>query len=529
MKQTIVMICVIGVLVVGFVIARIVISGSAETQSSAVASKADERASAESRSDLSRSPKSPASPLSDFDPEDIPFDFLDEAWILPEDSTPAFDDRDLETWADEVIPLVEQATGRSFLRRPRMRVASRAELAESLARDISLEIRTTLRQVDRSEVEVLARAQAAMMAPALLGKYGAIDETLYMAESNLRTICDLAQIDDAQIVPMAKVVLSHELTHALQDQHADLDAVMRRLPSHVAAETFAKIIEGQAVLVQDRVGAQLELDEASLEVSRLFAAGALGAFDPRLERLLRPAALQMESIYLGGRDLLARVEAELGRDAIWALVENPPESLIEIERTVRASSPLFSPQNDPALLADLESFFGSAQWRPANIRIADNGFMRLFEYADRETRMRLLAWTDFARRLDLDDPESHRQCSVVFLRLKRASDLDAFIGTIRRDSDAMYAAREWAGSFDPATVTTKPMEDVHADYAVGSSFPARTTDGEPSTHSIMMIARDDMVLFIRGTYVDLDTERMVELAEEIFARWEARRPASNAE
>src|SRR4029453_8963832 len=106
--------------------------------------------------------------------------------------------------------------------------------------------------------------QARPFVSCLLGKYGFVDGTVYLLAGNVRPLFKLCDTDEKQLPAIVKLVVAHELTHALQDQELDLKTTLAAIKNVDASLAISAAIEGQAVFVQDSVGQALELDAAVL-------------------------------------------------------------------------------------------------------------------------------------------------------------------------------------------------------------------------------------------------------------------------
>lgn len=120
---------------------------------------------------------------------------------------------------------------------------------------------------------------------------------------------------------VAKVILAHELTHALDDQHFDLDAGIARAIGlgTDAGFAYAAVVEGSGTqaMQQWAVGNASQLSLQDLEQAGSMGAAELAAAPPYLWKPLIAAYLQGQQFLAGGRKV---------PDAVRRAFEHPPRS-----------------------------------------------------------------------------------------------------------------------------------------------------------------------------------------------------------
>jgi len=126
-----------------------------------------------------------------------------------------------------------------------------------------------------------------------------------------------------ELTPFVRQVLVHELTHALDDQHFDLDP---DLADEEAALAFEALVEGNAVAVELRYlesRAPAERREARAEEEATFGGGDGGGIPDALLDLA-------EFPYARGPDLVAAILASGGQARLDAAFRTPPTTSAEV-------------------------------------------------------------------------------------------------------------------------------------------------------------------------------------------------------
>ncbi len=189
-----------------------------------------------------------------------------------------------------------------------------------------------------------------------LATYDPLDHTIYLRRS----------LDPAG--PLGRMVLAHELTHALQDQHYNLQRLYRR-PSDNADrdQAIAALLEGDAIIVQRMYLAttQPETEEEQVVQEAAFQealeqvyAEIRETLSLDFERLPAPIVEQVYVPYLDGPGFIQRVVGaqaltEWGRygPAVRPLFLRPPQSTAEVlhpEKYLRGWQPQPVELPDPA-------------------------------------------------------------------------------------------------------------------------------------------------------------------------------------
>ncbi len=230
---------------------------------------------------------------------------------------------ELRVMVEEVVPAVEAFAGATFRELPEVVLAD-AEVLGRVVYDEQRHLLAAKGQTDATEADVAAERTAEQLAGAFAGKYGFLDRRLYVSAEGLEVALAIEGYPEWMLRPALRVVLAHELVHALQDQQVDLDRSVIAAPSPDAVMALNCLVEGHAVWVAEQVGAELGLDEAVAAVADL-----LGTDTP-FRRRMDPREFQQRYVYGLGRDFVAWHVAHGGVDAVWAVLAAPPDTTARI-------------------------------------------------------------------------------------------------------------------------------------------------------------------------------------------------------
>lgn len=243
---------------------------------------------------------------------------------LFKEGPPVYLQAQADSWAAELSPIVERVCGRAFKAPPMLQVVDRPTLAAALSGRVREQYEGFLPALPEAYLDRLFRALAAWESVALLGVYDHVDDVLYVVPSNVRAVLAAFDLDERHFEPFVKLVVAHELTHALQDQEIDLTSPPPWGHTPDGWQAYEATVEGHAVFVQELVGSALGIDDTSVEISRMLAAGAVPVEAPWLADVSRTVAVLFEEIYLGGRDFIAHHHGATGMDGVWGILAAPP-------------------------------------------------------------------------------------------------------------------------------------------------------------------------------------------------------------
>jgi len=258
-------------------------------------------------------------------------------------ATPATTSTSPEQWDAQLAPIaheVERIRGLTFKHPVKVEYLDDATFRRRVAKEDG-----NLTKAERAD---LARSQAQLRAVGLI----AADANLLDATSAFEQAGVLAYYDpDTKSITVrgttlgadTKTTVAHELTHALQDQHFDLNKLDRLAHRAHADQTLTALIEGDAVRIEDKYTSGLPSSERTNAASQ-----GLQSFNDELDAQAVPEAVRVffESPYELGLEMVQVAEQEGGNDAVNKLFADPPRSevaFLDPNRTTSHETPLRVP------------------------------------------------------------------------------------------------------------------------------------------------------------------------------------------
>lgn len=366
----------------------------------------------------------------------------------------------------EVAPVVEAVAGRRFGTYPDVVLANEAILARVVLRERA-HMLSTVEGLSEEEAAAKAGEMAGQqLALGFEGKYGFVDDRLYVSVERVIDTLLRNRAPARLLRPVLRVIIAHELTHALQDQHTRMDDLLRRARTDDAVMAMNCTFEGHAVWVHEQVAERLGLEEAAALMR-----GLMG-YEVSLDTPMGPELFYSRYVYGTGRSFVAHHAADGGTEAVWAVLEAPPRTTGEIVHPERYPRPTPAPSG--GLTQGLSRAVRKVGRREWTVRSATLG-----DYDLREQLLRAGGKTDLADGLvagwsmtALGGEDDGTQVQV--LRFTTPESADAYVQQMARRA-AVQAETARGLSFLDVQVTDIPWVD--GDRAVEASVAFRLDQG----------------------------------------------------
>lgn len=351
----------------------------------------------------------------------------------PEPPPDPWTDAGLAALGARIIPLVEREAGRTFRAPPVIRFSEPAAFHALLVSEQQRIFERVLADTPPELRERIASQAARIEAASLLGKYGIEDHVTYLCAPAIRDSLPLMGLTDDRAVDVLTLILAHELTHALTDQHTDLEAQLVRIHDLDGLQAASGAWEGVAMWSEQRVAAALGLTDVYDALTGLQGWGPDG--------LREPAAWTTYATYGLGRDFSAWHHQRAGVDGVWATLADPPRETAAIYRPERWGTPLPEPAIDyAAVLRGLEQEMTTGPWAVGNSRLGELVLRGEAVTADAEAELdEILGHLRWAQVLSAERPD--RQIEIRILEFDGPESVQAWLALLRRQQDAVTSAQ----------------------------------------------------------------------------------------
>ncbi|HEY5155183.1 MAG TPA: hypothetical protein VIJ47_10650, partial [Acidimicrobiales bacterium] len=171
------------------------------------------------------------------------------------------------------------------------------------------------------------------------------------------------RVRGTELTPALRVTLAHELTHALQDQHFDLNASEKKLKTDGEKTAFRALVEGDASGVEDAyVKAMSDADKKAYD-NEDKAQGAASGYDKAPPILVA----NFTAPYTVGPPFVAALKAKGDNHGIDAALRDPPASeaaVLDLFTYLDGNTviPVDTPALDPSETRVDDGDFGATTW-----------------------------------------------------------------------------------------------------------------------------------------------------------------------
>jgi hypothetical protein len=381
---------------------------------------------------------------------------------------PGFSINQAKDYAAELIPLIENASGKRFISIPEIRIVNAEELNDILIRDLIPKIKIKKKNWGKERILNTAKFQAKYIAAGQLGMYSPKDKTLYLSPKRIAPLLELLNLDKCQSETITKLHITHELTHALQDQYMDLEKkILEIINSPDALEALMCVIEGHAVFIQEKVGKELKVSEEVMQAYLGKAAGFISFKDPIMQMRNKIGMTKMEIRYLRGKDFID-YNYEIGKnEKVWQILSNPPRDTAIImspsEYYPHTKHDIITSFSLANIFNGLEIYFGTGTTVLDNFTMPKSE-LKLLTFLNTEMRKNVMSNIINIQVLTINKGREYIG-GIMICQLKDKSygkkllyqfeDLDKQVVTILKNNKSNYENR----------IETTEHNEIQADYA----------------------------------------------------------------
>jgi hypothetical protein len=365
-----------------------------------------------------------------------------------------------------------------------------------------------------------AHMQSMARSACLMGKYGLMDRKLYLLPRNIHPLMDAMKMDRRHTQAIVKLVIAHELTHALQDQHVGLAGSIDKLRGLDEFQAFEASIEGHACFIQDRVGEMLGISEAALKSAFLFAAGKVDLGDSPLALFAKVIESKYEQVYVGGARFMAWHFKRGGNEKLWKILGSPPRQTSMIARP-QSYAPGRRAKVDLADVLDgIAPRFDDRDWSVHATEMGQMMLRAIYGGIERETRERLLAAVTQAQAMKAASGEDLATAGVFLLT--GAAEARDLLAAVHAMGARQLKAAKGESLIRFANVREGGFKGLKADAVKSFTFDVLIEDELAAHQRVVRVVRGNAMLELSWT-VDTSEEEIAEIVELIFARLAAAR------
>lgn len=437
---------------------------------------------------------------------------------LFEDEKPYYYLEDAKSIANKLIPLIEKVTGKKFKKIPEIKTINTEELQKVLNREIDVKLLNYRPGYSRKTVQ--------MMNYTFYGIYGTYDQIVYLLPNRIIPVCKALNLDEKYGMDIVRIIIAHELTHALQDQYLNLSKIRNKPPGKEELDAFSATIEGHAVFVEKEVGRLLGIKNHIIEFFPLFDSVKLNVNHPQLKQTME-SKISPVSIYTLGEKFINYHHSEGGNKSVWNILSNPP-----IDTNMIANPEMYFPKqynylNYKSMLENLYNY--KNHYKNLELVYKNTSFSRL----DLSLMFKNI---DFPDKSLLISKVQHYQffyvyfqdmllAQITFVVLDDSDYTSQYISL--REKYIQYIFQNIKQSINKESWKNVPLRRICADsidFARQSSITLKVTASNKkkvvrkNIHTI--IAKENMIAIHNDGSFDLAPCTIGKIASKIFARYQ---------
>ncbi|MBN1905384.1 MAG: hypothetical protein JW927_09825 [Deltaproteobacteria bacterium] len=232
-------------------------------------------------------------------------------------------EKSVKEMIEKAEPLIEEVTEMKYKKKMKHEIVQRDVIRDELTQDLIPQIKKLLNITNDDMVKRQAEMTAQITSQSILGKYSLAKKSFYIVPDNVGTVSKFLEVKEDQLEDFVFLLVTHEMVHALDDQHFDLNKLIASRTTVEIAGAFNSLLEGHAVYVTNKIADKLNMSETAKQTSVKSAAGVSG----ELNRMQQQA---YHSIYVKGAEFVEAIIEKKGPSIITAAFNSPPVSSRQI-------------------------------------------------------------------------------------------------------------------------------------------------------------------------------------------------------
>lgn len=231
-----------------------------------------------------------------------------------------FDDQDLQRVVDGLLPVIEKVCGRKFQQPPVAYLADSVDMMRILRVELKARTEAELKGQSRSRIRRALQMRAGLLSQGMIGKLEFASGELLVVPSKVRMSISVLGIDYANELAILKLIIAHEMIHALQDQEIGFSKRYAQASTIAKQEDLVLRTEGHAVMCSELVITELGLADAVDPMRLIFAGGVDRRNNTGVALEMREVRSRDAVNYLASSDIFYAAQKASGQEAAWSLV-----------------------------------------------------------------------------------------------------------------------------------------------------------------------------------------------------------------
>ncbi len=418
--------------------------------------------------------------------------------------------------AHDLIPEIEKLSGKKFTSMPQIRLID-AATAEDIFKQQNSLIQNNGKVQSRKQFSNNEEKFFQIRSKTVGGIYEPKKKRLNLIPTHIEPMLRLMQLGDRYGMLVVKMTIAHELTHALQDQHIDLDKKIKKAPGAEERYALSAAIEGHANFIKNEVGKQL-----GIKYSKSEKRTDLQFKNPLIKKITSsnsPYVLK----YTKGTQFIEYHFKKGGNRLLWKILENPPVDTSMIIYPETYSPKSYNTFNYKLVLENVYDFSGidkntkKIKFKYNNFSLSKFSIMEAFSDLKMPNKNHIISKIGHYQTV-LVTHNDITFAKIAFIVLKGEQYTPQYI-----ELEQKYVTQKVDASFadmSPNFFCKKDSIEIAREITTHEKFKTWYEQEKLIKRKYAILAKNNMIVTYSDMVFWLDDCKILKIAEKIFTRYE---------
>lgn len=429
---------------------------------------------------------------------------------------PIVTDQQLSAYVAEMIPQVEKIVGRKFQANPKYKLITKSDLTPILIDSWSAVGRMRYPGIDTNQIRKKVKYDVRGFTESCSGVYVDTTKTIYILPENIRKeAANEAKIKPQQMSSHIKLIIAHELTHAMQDQELKMNEAYGRARSDEQHDAFWAVTEGQAIFVTRRLETSLGAQGIEDAIYNALYSSRLKDMDVATKINYERRNHYIRYLYDYGCRFIAWHYEHGGNDRVWQILANPPKDVNKVIHPERYGQKRVQSIDYAAMLDGLDKRLGSQNWPVQNRERSEMEMRSAFAGIDPSLLDKILDGMEHAQLLSADNDKV--SVDIRLYVLKNPALARMFLIQLEKSFDDRFQSLRNSKELKVIDVTSTDFKGINSDLARKSTV-VYVANGMDTT---VWVVRNKILVHVILCGVKASDKHIAKVTEEVFRRLDA--------
>ena len=441
---------------------------------------------------------------------------------LSKERTPTLITDEVNSIAREMLKYVEIVTEKKLRNMPKIQIASRKEISKILLNNRYPNIGK--QNVVKHDQNLQSNYERKIISDfEHLSFYNYIDKVIYLCPQNIALTLYLYEIDQKNINSIIKLIIVHELLHAIQDQVVNFDVKYRHCEKIEELYSFNAVIEGHAAFVVELVAKKMNLDPIIAEISKYHRKISIIFKEPVLELKHEKESIIPELIYTKGKKFIEYHYRRGGNPLVWEILLKPPVKTSMIVDPTTYPAEQLENIDYSKLFESLESLrlknnMPGSKLDFSNYEVGKfDQYVALFQI-EPNTREDLVSHIKNFHAFSIKY-RNIKLVSIAFILANDSKNCGRLLYAIEGYKKDYVEKMAHSNLYSVTNFSDEHFAGINADISRKMTYTCEPRDGEATTLSFYRICRNEVFIEIEDSFLGLKDYEVVDIAETIFSRY----------